>query len=227
MNIQNIFQDLTIIIPLSFWTLFVIKYLSRWTYKFALKKGYPQNSATYFGRKVIHILGAGVTTICVPFLIKEPLIPFLSGLLFALYTYYFRWKKDLQSWFQVKENNNEVNFSIMWSLSLMAGWLIDKSFWLGIIPCLFISFGDGITGIVRNFRYQRRSKAWEGSLAMLLVTVFIGAWKMGWAGVVAAIVATAFERFEGIDDNISIVVSSFIVLTIFHFFFPSLTTPII
>ena len=94
-----------------------------------------------------------------------------------------------------------------------------------MIPGLFISFGDGVTGVVRNFKYKRRNKGWEGSLAMLITCILIGAWKMGWAGIIAGIVATVFEKIEGFDDNVSIVVSSFAVLAIFHFFFPALITP--
>lgn len=226
MILENVYYDLRVIVVLTIWSLFIINYLSRRIYNFALKKGYPPNSATYFGRKVIHILASGTTTLFLPFFMKEPFVPFLSGLGFAAYTYYFRKKDNLQKWFQVKENNYEVNFCIMWSLSILLGWFLDKSFWLGVIPALFISFGDGVTGIVRNFRYKKRTKAWEGSLAMLIVCVVIGAWKMGWAGVIAGVVATLVEKIEGIDDNISIVVFSFIVLTIFYLFLPALTTPL-
>jgi dolichol kinase len=59
--------------------------------------------------------------------------------------------------------------------------------------------------------YKKRTKAWEGSLAMLLVCVPVGA-LMGLAGVLAGVVATAVERVEGIDDNISVPLVSLAVL---------------
>jgi len=223
---QDIYHDLIVSIPILVWILFVINYLSRWVYNLALKKGYPKNSATYFGRKIIHIFASGLVTLSLPFLYREPFVPLMSGFALALYTYLPHRKKQLYDWFQVKENIYEVNFCLMWGLSILFGWFLDKSFWLGMLPALFISFGDGITGIVRNLKYKKRVKAWEGSLAMLFVCVLIGL-KMGWAGIVAAIFATIFERFEFIDDNISIVISSFVVLAIFHFFFPALMTPFV
>lgn len=226
MFIQDIYHDLIVSIPILVWILFVINYLSRWVYNLALKKGYPKNSATYFGRKIIHIFASGLVTLSLPFLYREPFVPLMSGFALALYTYLPHRKKQLYDWFQVKENIYEVNFCLMWGLSILFGWFLDKSFWLGMLPALFISFGDGVTGIVRNLKYKKRVKAWEGSLAMLFVCVLIGL-KMGWAGIVAAIFATIFERFEFIDDNISIVISSFAVLAIFHFFFPALMTPFV
>ena len=227
-TISDILHDLIISIPFLLWVLFVIRYLSRWTYNLAIKKGYPQNSATYFGRKIIHIFASGLATISLPFLFREPFLPFLSGLMLALYTYIPHKKNKLQNWFQVKENTYEVNFCLMWGLSIMLGWFLSKywsleePFLLGMIPALFISFGDGITGIVRNFKYRRRIKGWEGSAAMLFVCVLIGL-KMGWAGIIAGLIATISERFEPIDDNVSIVISSFAVLVIFLYFFPALT----
>jgi len=177
-----------------------------------------------FGRKTIHILAVGVPTLLMPYLLREPLAAFFSGLGFAAYTYYFRRKNKLQNWYQVKENSYEVNFCIMWSFSFLFGWFLDKSFWLGAVPGLFISFGDGVTGIVRNFRYKKRNKSWEGSLAMLIVCIIIGGWKFGWAGIIAAFVATFFEKLEGFDDNISVVVSSLAVLIVFSAFFPNYST---
>jgi len=95
-----------------------------------------------------------------------------------------------------------------------------------VIPALFLSFGDGLTGIVRNLKYKKRIKAWEGSIAMLFTCLLIGL-KMGWAGIIAAILATIFEKFEFIDDNISIPLFSFLILLFFFHFFPDLMKPFI
>jgi len=219
---QEIIHDLILSIPLFFWVLFVTQIFSKSVSDFAIKKGYPQSSATYFGRKIIHIFASGVAAILVPFFFKEPLIPFLMAILLALYTYVPHKLSRLFNWFQVKENTYEVNFCLMWGLSILIGWFFDKTFWLGVIPPLFMSFGDGMTGIVRNFRYRKRTKAWEGSLAMLFVCVLIGL-KMGWAGIIAAIFATLAERMDFIDDNISVPIVSFLILLFFFHFFPSLT----
>jgi len=223
---ENIIHDLILTIPIFLWVLFVTQYLSRLIYNLAVKNSYPEDSATYFGRKFIHIFASGLIAISLPFLFREPFLPFLSALILAVYTYLPHWKKQLYQWFQIKENFNEVNFCLMWGLVILIGWFFDKSFWLGVIPALFLSFGDGVTGIVRNIRYRKRTKAWEGSLAMLIVCILIG-FKMGWAGIIAALFATIFEKLEFIDDNISIPVVSFLILLFFFILYPTLTNPII
>jgi dolichol kinase len=89
--------------------------------------------------------------------------------------------------------------------------MFDKTFLLAVVPTLFMAWGDGVTGVVRNLMYKKRTKAWEGSLAMLLVCVPVGA-LMGVVGILAGVVATAVERVERIDDNLSIPLVSLAVL---------------
>lgn len=223
MPIEDIYRDLIITIPLFVWVLFVTQFLARQIYNSAIKKGYPANSATYFGRKFIHIFASGLVALLIPFFFREPFIPFFSAILLAIYTYLPHKKDRLYQWFQARDNLREVNFCLMWGLVILIGWFFDKTFWLGVIPALFMSFGDGVTGIVRNLKYKKRTKAWEGSLAMLFVCLLIGL-KMGWAGIIAAIFATLFERFEFIDDNISIPLVSFLILLFFYIFYQSLCT---
>jgi len=220
-TVVDVYYDLIVTVPLFLWVLFIVKYFSRWIYDFAIKKGYPPESATYFGRKAIHILASGLVALSLPFLFKEPFLPFLSALILALYTYLPHKKGQLYQWFQAKDNLHEVNFCLMWGLVILIGWFFDKTFWLGVIPALFLSFGDGVTGIVRNLKYKKRTKAWEGSLAMFLICALIG-FKIGFAGIIAALAATIFERFEFIDDNISIPLFSFLILFFFYIFYPSL-----
>jgi len=210
-------NDFLIIIPLFIWVFFVIKYLSRRVYNLAIKKGYPPDSATYFGRKIIHIFASGIVALLIPFLFKTPILPFLSALFLAIYTYLPHKKAKLQEWYQIKGNISEVNFSLMWGLSILIGWYFDRTFWLGVIPALFMSFGDGVSGIVRNLKYKRRIKAWEGSLAMFLICILIGL-KMGFAGILAALFATLVEKTEIIDDNISVPLISFLTLIFFRLY---------
>ena len=197
--------------------IFIIKCFARWVYDLAVKKGYPPDSATYFGRKIVHLFGAGFVTLSIPFLFREPFLPFLSALILAIYTWFFHKRERVFQWFQIKNDLKVVNFSLMWGLSILIGWFFDKTFWLGVIPALFMSFGDGVSGIVRNLKYKKRTKSWEGSLAMFLVCALIGL-KMDWAGIVAAIFATLVEKSEIIDDNISVPIVSFLILLFFFKF---------
>ncbi|MBS7605917.1 MAG: hypothetical protein QXR84_05915 [Candidatus Bathyarchaeia archaeon] len=39
----------------------------------------------------------------------------------------------------------------MWALVIGVGWFLSgRNFWLPAIPILFMSFGDGVTEMVRN-----------------------------------------------------------------------------
>ena len=208
----DILHDLILSIPLFLWVLFVVHFLSRWVCNWSIKRGYPKNSGIYFGRKIIHIFASGIAAILLPFFFKEPFLPFFYALILAIYTWWPHRKNRLHQWFQVKENIYEVNFSIMWGVVILIGWFLDKSFWLGVIPALFMSIGDGVTGIVRNIKYKKRTKAWEGSLAMFITCTVIGGLKFGLPGILAATLATFAERTEIIDDNISVPLVSFSTL---------------
>jgi dolichol kinase len=56
---------------------------------------------------------------------------------------------------------------------------------------------------------------------MLILSVLIGL-KLGIAGVIAAILATFVERYEKIDDNITVPLVSLLVLVVAYYFMPSL-----
>jgi len=118
---SDILNDLILTIPLFIWVVFVTQYLSRRIYNFAIKKGYPPDSATYFGRKIIHIFASGVVALLIPFLFQEPIVPFLMAIFFAIYTYLPHKKEKLFNWFQVKENIYEVNFCLMWGIVILIG----------------------------------------------------------------------------------------------------------
>ena len=47
----------------------------------------------------------------------------------------------------------------MWWMSISLIWWLVGDPWLAIVPSLFMAFGDGITGVVRNAVVQKRSKS--------------------------------------------------------------------
>ena len=87
---------------------------------------------------------------------------------------------------------------------------------------LFMAYGNGITGIIRNLKYNKRTKAWEGTAGMLVLCVIIGA-KMGFAGIFAGIVCSFVERIENIDDNFTVPASGLLILLASQHYFPSFT----
>ena len=84
-----------------------------------------------------------------------------------------------------------------------------------MVPVAFMAFGDGVTGIVRNAIYNRRTKAWIGNLAMALVTVPLGYAIFGYIGGLAGLVASIIEHYEikpFIDDNLTVPLTSFLII---------------
>jgi dolichol kinase len=80
--------------------------------------------------------------------------------------------------------------------------------WIGLIPMLFMSFGDSATGLVRAFTRKRHEKSWDGTLAMFVVCSIIGFIRLGWYGILLAGAASLIERIPGVDDNITVPVLS-------------------
>jgi phytol kinase len=219
---EAILADLPVFAVISVWNLFVILILSKKVYEFALKKGRSINSSMYFSRKAIHFLAGGLTAMLLPFLAHEPIVPAATAFGLALITYLPHKLNRRMYWFQDPENLYDVNFTLSWGLIVLFTWYIDRSFWLGVVPVLFMAYGDGITGIIRNLKYSKRTKAWEGTAGMLVLCIIIGA-KMGLAGVFAGIVCSLVERIESIDDNITVPVSGLLILLAAYYYFPSLT----
>lgn len=222
---EAIVQDIPIVAVLIIWNLFVVLILSKGVYKFALRKGRSDHSSMYFSRKVIHFLAGGLTAALLPYFAHEPLLPAILAFGFALMTYIPHKINKLMYWFQDPENIFEVDFTLVWGITIFLTWYIDKTFWLGVIPVLFMSWGDGITGVIRNLKYNKRTKAWEGTVGMLILDTIIGA-KMGIAGIFAAIVSSFVERVEFLDDNVTVPVLSLIILLLAKIYFAPLTIPL-
>lgn len=157
-----------------------------------------------------------------PFIAHEPIVPADTAFGLAFMTYLPHKLNRRMYWFQDPENLYDVDFTLSWGLIVLFTWYIDRSFWLGVVPVLFMAYGDGITGVIRNLKYKKRTKAWEGTAGMLLLCIVIGA-KMGFAGMLAGVICSFVERVENIDDNITVPASSLFILLAAHYYFPSLT----
>lgn len=197
------------------WVIFVAEVLTRKLYGWMVRRGVQHNVAVYYNRKVIHILTGGFVASLVPYIFETPIFPFAMAFLLAVFLYIPHKMGKLMHWFQVEENAYEVSFCIMWGIIITLGWLVSGgNFWLGVLPVLFMSVGDAITGIVRNIIYKRRTKSWVGNFAMAVFSIPVGAAVLGLAGAVAGAAASLIEHFESnpIDDNITVPLLSFLIL---------------
>jgi dolichol kinase len=179
--------------------------------------GLDHSVAVYYNRKVIHVLAGDVVALLVPHVFSSPLVPTLFALGLAVLTYIPHRTGRLMYWFQVGDNAYEVNFCIAWALGLLVLWLLLGNPYYAVVPLAFMSFGDAVTGVIRNTVYRRRTKSWIGNLGMAVVTSVIGLYYAGYVGLAAAVLASIVEHFEIpplLDDNALITLVSVVTLLV-------------
>lgn len=196
--------------------------LTKKFYDWMISKNIKRSVATYYNRKLIHIFAGGVVVLLVPFVFTNPWYPLFAGIFLSVLMFFFHRSGKMLYWFQHKKDFNDVSFCFMWGFAIFILWYFFDNPWIAIIPPAFIAFGDGITGIVRNFAFKERRKHPIGNIYMagvcILIGFFFGRWSgipgLGMWGIIAAIVASIFERYEigPIDDNILITASAIIIL---------------
>jgi hypothetical protein len=219
---QLLSNDIFWIFVLGVYVILVTTVLTKKMYFWLIKRVVKKESAIYYNRKFIHIFAGGVVLIVIPFVFSSPWYPLIAGIALSIITYLLHRTKHLLFWFQTTSDINDVTFCFMWGLAIFILWQLLGNPWIAIIPPAFIAFGDGITGIVRNLAFQERRKHPIGNIYMMGVCIpigyFFGAWSgllgLAFWGVIAAVVASLFERYEfgPIDDNILITVSATIIL---------------
>ncbi len=216
-------EELTAAAGLTGWVYLVLTVISRHYYEMALRDLRDEVMARYSTRKIVHVLGGGVPAALVPVAFGTPLIPFSLAMLAGAYALARR-RTRILSWFQEPGNVNEVTFSVMWGASMIISWLLGGGLIYGALAALFLSVGDGVTGLVRSLRGVR-GKAISGTIAMMAVCSFIGASLAGAAGVASAVVSSIVERARRVDDNILIPLSAILVLEIARLIAPWTLTP--
>lgn len=218
---QIIHSEIFWVIVLALYAFSVIL-LTKKLYDFLEKKRYKKSIIIYYNRKLIHIFAGGVVVLAVPFVFSSPLYPLLAGVLLTVIMLFLHKSGNILYWFQTNKDFNDVSFCFMWGIAIFILWTILGNPWIAVMPPAFIAFGDGITGIVRNLAFQERRKHPIGNIYMAGVCIPIGYYLgslsgiegLALLGVIAAIVASIFERYEFglIDDNILITASATAVL---------------
>ncbi len=168
----------------------------------------------YMARKAIHLLSAGVSIILYPFLFSNLFFPVLLGGFMILFTIVGHTKNSF-GWFQEKKNYADVYFTGTCTLLLALFW--NYNVWIGVLSCLFMAWGDGVTGLVRYVVYRRRTKGIWGNIAMLILCAGLGYVLLGYSGFIGGAFSSIIERFEKVDDNISVPLGSALVMTALGF----------
>ena len=215
-------DELAVTFLLFSWVVFVVTFLTKKVYDLLIKQGMKPNVVVYYNRKIVHVLAGGLCALIVPIVYRSFVLPLLMSIILAILLFSLHKNNRLMYWFQTRDNAYEVSFCIMWGITISLGWILTGGdFRIGVLPILFMSIGDAVTGVVRNMIYGRRTKSWWGNLAMALFSIPIGA-IMGLAGMFAGAVASFIEHFEikPIDDNVLIPLTSFITLLLAHHLAP-------
>jgi len=220
---EKILYEIFWIFILAVYTFSVI-FLTKKIYDYMIKKKFKKSVAGYYNRKFMHILGGGVVVLVVPLVFSEPWFPLLAGVIIGLIVLVAHRSGNAFYWFQSEDNLNDVTFCFMWGIAIFVLWEIFGSPWVAVIPPAFIAFGDGITGIVRNLAFKERRKHPIGNIYMMGVCIPIGYYFASFDGialwgVLAAIVASLFERYEFgiIDDNVLVTISATVILLVAKF----------
>jgi dolichol kinase len=187
------------------YNLFIIHYVSR---------RIGERFGTYMARKAIHILSAGVSVLLARVIFSDWLAPLLVGSLIVIYTVAGHFWKT-HSWFQIRANYADVYFTVACTALLVVFW--NYNVWIGVLSALFVAWGDGLTGIVRSIVYGKRNKGLWGTAAMFaacMALAFFMNGRVGYIAFVAAAFASIAEKFEQINDNISIPIGSAIIMVL-------------
>jgi dolichol kinase len=210
-------REVVITLILFLWVIFVSHFLTRIIYNHLMRRGLPHRVAVYYNRKVLHMLTGGLVAVLVPYVFRGPLLLIVMVAVLAVGNYLPHRMNRLFYWYQVEDNMYEVHFIIMWGVIMTLGFIIGN-IWLAVLPTIFMSFGDGITGIVRNSIYRRRTKSWWGNIAMMGICAPVGYLLLGIAGLAAGVAASLIEKFEykWLDDNITVPLVSFLILIAFN-----------
>ena len=139
-----------------------------------VSRGIEEIRAVYYNRKIVHMLAGGVGSLCVPILFEDYWYPMICGIILTVFTYAAHASGARMFWFQTEQNQNDVKFTLMWWSSITVIWILVGDPWLAIIPSLFMAFGDGVTGVVRNAVVKKRSKNPIGNVFMFIVSAPMG-----------------------------------------------------
>lgn len=211
------FWEVVLTLSLFTWIMFLSVYLTRLFYDAMVRRGIPHNVAVYFNRKIIHVLAGGVAAVVVGTYFTNYTTVALMVAVIAVGNYLPHRRRKLMHWYQVEENMFEVHFILMWGLVMGLGFYVGDVR-MGVLPILFMSVGDGVTGFVRNAIYRRRTKSWVGNVAMASFCVPVGYVMMDVAGAFAGIASSLVEKFEfgPVDDNITVPLVALICLQAFR-----------
>ena len=215
-------SDIIWFLALGLWSMFIV-FAIKPVHSYMVKNGCENMVAVYYNRKIAHMLAGGVPIILSPIVFDSPVWPLIGGILGFIALLSTHLLDRRLWWMQTEQNVNDATVALMLGTSVYFIWEYSNEPWLAILPSLYMAFGDGVTGIIRNKMFRKRTKSAWGNLGMAILCLPLGFFignsvdpSIPMWGVLSAIVASVVERYEFgvIDDNVLIVIASSLVIFI-------------
>ena len=143
-------------------------------YDYLRRQGSEHMVAVYYNRKVAHMLAGGVPVIAAPLVFNDPIWVLLGGILGSIGLATTHLLDRRLWWMQTEQNMNDATFALMLGISVYVIWEYSNEPWLAVLPSLFMAFGDGVTGIIRNKMFKRRTKSAWGNVGMAALCLPLG-----------------------------------------------------
>jgi dolichol kinase len=181
---------------------------------------YDRGTSQYLTRKVGHI-AAGLVFFSAPLLYTSPwLLVSLSLGFTVLMLAARRWAPTAIRGVGGSGRIDamaEVWYPFACAIAVAVGWGLLHNPWLGVLPTLFLGFGDAITGAIRSAVYGKEVKGLAGSAAMFAVCAALALLVSPyWIGLAGAATATVFEQATTAsprwDDNPALTIGSTLVM---------------
>ncbi len=181
---------------------------------------YDRGVSQYLTRKISHV-AAGLVFLVAPLVFQGAWILVALGLGFTVLMAGARkWAPDAIRGVGGTGRMDamaEVWYPFACAVAVAIGWGLLHNPWLGVLPTLFLGFGDAITGATRSAVYKREVKGVAGSIAMFAICALLALLVHPyWIGLAGAATATAFELTTTAsprwDDNPALTIGSTLVM---------------
>ena len=173
---------------------------------------YDRGASESLSRRAAHILGGAAFLIAVLWLDAWKAVTLSVVLAVLVLVLRLGFRRGLRgvSRSTSMEDWAEIAFPLAATVSLAVGWGLLGDRWLAFVPIAFMAWGDSVAGLVRD-AIRRGGAAglaivniWRGYVAIILPSIAMLAvclaaatlFQPYWMAAVAAIVATAAERFR-------------------------------
>ena len=206
--------------------IFLVTFIALWS--IAMSNAlYDEKVPNYLSRKLAHV-GAGIAFVLSAIFFNTGWTIFGITAAFAVLIFLAKWLNPTMirgiGGAGRPDSMAELWFPLACATSIGVGWLWLGSPWLGVLPCLFVSFGDAVTGLVRSRVYRKETKGLWGTWAMLATCLGLAFLVQPvWIGHAGAVVATIAEMVTKAtrrwDDNPALILGSTAVMGLLYWRF--------